>query len=256
MSQGHILGLVVCALGIYLSFIPYGIFQESIYSYSSPSGQRFDSTLTLLLVQVIGHTVVSGGISYALRENPQTLPMKEAWMPGFTFVSAMLFSNLALEYVSYPTQALAKSSKMIPVMIGGLFFGSERYSLLQYMQVVCVTIGITVFQWKSPKTTRENDFFGLALLILSLILDGLTGPKQKLITAKRRCTSFQLMFACNAWAMLLLGTLLFSPLGEGLGGVEFITASENSELFRYVILFSACSALGSSMIFFTLKKFG
>lgn len=256
MAIPHFLGLVLCALGVYVSYIPYGVYQESIYSYVSPNNQAFNFTLTLLAFQVLAHTIAAGVTTILLKENFKTLPMKEAWMPGATFVSAMLCSNLALEFVSYPTQALAKSSKMIPVMIGGLFFGSERYTLLQYLQVMFVTFGITVFQWKSPKQSKENDLMGVGLLIMSLILDGLTGPKQKAISAKTKCSSFQLMFACNAWAFLIILAGLVSPYGEGWDGVHFIFASENQVLLRYIVLFSLCSAVGSNVIFYTLKHFG
>jgi UDP-galactose transporter B1 len=250
------LKLVLCALGIYVSYIPYGIFQESIYSYKSSEGKAFNFTLTLLVCQVFAHTVLSAATTFALKEKIATLPWKEAWMPGATFVSAMLCSNMALEFVSYPTQALAKSSKMIPVMLGGLLFGSERYSMLQYLQVVFVTIGITVFQWKSSGSSKESGIFGISLLLLSLFLDGLTGPRQKLISKKTHCTSFQLMLACNGWALIFVTLGLFSPWGEGLDGLSFVLDPANIELLHYIGLFSLCSALGSNVIFYTLKELG
>ena len=39
---------------------------------------------------------------------------------SFTFLLAMFFSNEALVYVPYPMQVLAKSCKMIPVLIASL----------------------------------------------------------------------------------------------------------------------------------------
>ena len=36
----------------------------------------------------------------------------------------MIFSNNALKHVTYPTQVLAKSCKMIPVLLAGTIFGS------------------------------------------------------------------------------------------------------------------------------------
>ena len=40
------------------------------------------------------------------------------------YTLAMIFSNNALKHVSYPTQVLAKSCKMLPVLIAGTLFGS------------------------------------------------------------------------------------------------------------------------------------
>ena len=39
---------------------------------------------------------------------------------AFTYIGAMLASNEALNYVNYPTQAVGKSCKMVPVMLGKL----------------------------------------------------------------------------------------------------------------------------------------
>ena len=257
MGVGQVaLLFVFCSLAIYVAYIPYGIFQEAIMSHKDSNGQKFHFPITLLLAQVTAHVVMSGAATYMLGEKKETIPMKEAWMPGFTFVTAMFFSNLALQYVSYPMQALAKSSKMIPVMIGGLLFRSEKYSLLQYMQVALVTMGISIFQWKSGGSKSDN-IHGVLLLLLSLVMDGLTGPNQKQITAKTRCTSFQLMFACNVWAFLLLVVgLVFPEYGEGLDGIHFLLREENFSLLVDVLLFATCSALGSSAIFFTLRKLG
>ncbi len=248
------LGLLLAAVGIWVSYIPYGVYQESIYSFRTDKGEHFNFTLTLLVCQVVAHTVVALLTTLAMRESLATLPLGPAWFPGATFVGAMFCSNMALEYVSYPTQALAKSSKMIPVMLGGLIMGSEKYTIIQYLQVLLVTIGITVFQWKKSGGSKESDVLGLVLLLVSLLLDGLTGPRQKVITRNTRCTSFQLMLCCNLWALLFVLAGLLSPYGEGLAGVNFIL--ENPALLQHVVLFSLCSAMGSSFVFYTLKKFG
>ena len=46
------------------------------------------------------------------------------WIYGVCDTLAMIFSNNALKHVSYPTQVLAKSCKMLPVLIAGTLFGS------------------------------------------------------------------------------------------------------------------------------------
>lgn len=76
----------------------------------------------------------------------------------------MLCSNEALKYVNYPTQALAKSCKMLPVMAAQVLVFGKRYSLLEYLYVVLVTAGIIVFRWKGGSSTEENSSFGLLLL--------------------------------------------------------------------------------------------
>jgi hypothetical protein len=43
----------------------------------------------------------------------------------------MLSSNVALRYVSFSAQALAKSCKIIPVMLMRIVINKKRYAILQ-----------------------------------------------------------------------------------------------------------------------------
>lgn len=52
----------------------------------------------------------------------------------------------ALKYVSYPTQALGKSCKMVPVMLLGVLIRGKKYRAFEYLCVALVTVGITLFQ--------------------------------------------------------------------------------------------------------------
>lgn len=48
---------------------------------------------------------------------------------GICYTLAMIFSNNSLKHVNYPTQVLAKSCKMIPVLVAGTLFGSISFLL-------------------------------------------------------------------------------------------------------------------------------
>ena len=111
-----------------------------------------------------------------------------------------------------------------------MLFGSEKYTKLQYFQVVLVSVGIAVFQWKAEKSEKpgkESSLFGIGLLLFSLLLDGLTGPRQKSILSESKCSGTQMMFLCNFYALVLVLAGLFSQFGEGLDGLIFITAPGN-----------------------------
>ena len=48
------------------------------------------------------------------------MPVREILTSGVSQMLAMASSNEALRYVSFATQNLGKSCKMVPVMIGGV----------------------------------------------------------------------------------------------------------------------------------------
>ena len=63
------------------------------------------------------------------RVDPQDVTFVQDSLPdyavyGVCYTLAMIFSNNSLKHVNYPTQVLAKSCKMIPVLVAGTLFGS------------------------------------------------------------------------------------------------------------------------------------
>lgn len=88
---------------------------------------------------------------------------------------------MALLWVAYPMQVVAKSAKPIPVMLLGVLLGRKSYTLQKYMFVLLIVIGVILFMFKDGKTSNaplENEGLGQLLLILSLTMDGLTGAVQ------------------------------------------------------------------------------
>ncbi|KAF7283475.1 hypothetical protein GWI33_000558 [Rhynchophorus ferrugineus] len=48
---------------------------------------------------------------------------------SITYILAMVASNMALQWVPYPTQVVGKSAKPIPVMILGVLLGRKSYPM-------------------------------------------------------------------------------------------------------------------------------
>lgn len=93
----------------------------------------------------------------------------------------------------------------------------------------------------------------MVLLMLSLLMDGITGPTQDDITARTRCTSFQLGLACNMWAVLYLAINVFA-FQEGTAGFEYMLA--HREVLHYALLSALLGAIGQVFIFYTMTTFG
>jgi UDP-galactose transporter B1 len=72
-------------------------------------------------------------------------PIWEYALQAATTSLAMLCSFMALEHIDYPTQALAKSCKPIPVMLMGVFILKRKYSIFKYAYVGLIVAGIAVF---------------------------------------------------------------------------------------------------------------
>lgn len=209
----------------------------------------------MLFVQCVTNAAVAYAATFVWKPARAALPLQPFAFTSFAYLGAMLCSNEALKHVSFPTQALAKSCKMIPVMLMGVLIRRKKYSLRDYVCVLVITAGIAVFQLgkaSSKHSERENSAYGLLLLFASLTLDGISGPKQEEISAQLRPSVHQQMFYTNIWAVAYTGVGALVT-GQAFSGLWF--CMENPAILQSVFFFSICSALGQNFIYFTIQQF-
>ncbi len=254
------LKLLVCAGGIYASYLTFGVLQEMIFKYRGPQGERFTATLFLLWVQCLVNALFALGFMVAGSRSTQKIPLFNFGITGTSYILAMLFSNEALKYVSYPTQALGKSCKMVPVMLFGVLIRGKKYKPFEYFCVFLVTAGITMFQLYGGKKKAAHgsgdeggdSIYGVLLLLLSLIMDGVTGAVQDKLKTLCKPTVHEFMFYTNM-AGVVVCSLLVLPTGQFVEGVNFCRA--HPSVFNTMCWFSLTSALGQNFIFLTIKYF-
>lgn len=180
--------------GIFASYFYFGILQEKItrgkYSHEviNEDGvkafeiEQFSFALTLVFVQcIINYIVAKGALSIWTQPEDSTPKLYYVSM-STTYLLAMVCSNMALQWVPYPTQVIGKSAKPIPVMILGVLLGRKSYPFKKYIFVFLIVLGIVLFMLKENKGTHstEETLLGVGelLLFLSLVMDGLTGAIQ------------------------------------------------------------------------------
>jgi len=169
----------------------------------------------------------------------------------------MLASNLALTYVSYPTQVLAKSCKLIPVMLMRIVVLGKSYTLKEYMAVLLITFGISLFML-APKEGQEaaeeesDSLLGLFLLVISLLLDGYTGPKQERLLTTSRPSLDQMMFGLNVGALGILSVALVVT-GQLWSGITFLQTYP--QIIPDIIYFCISFTFGQYIILMALFRF-
>ena len=287
MAETSTLKFFVLVSGVYFFYLWYGVYQEAIWR-KEPNGERFTSTLCLLVIQCLMNAFFAFMASalYNTFGPAQQAPVKghptakelsakaetapgyiravcgtrltgHLWMGfiAFFYAFAMVASNQALQHVNYPTQALGKSCKMIPIMFANVMINQTKYSRFKYAAAFFITVGIVCFRLFGGKTkaSGENSNLGLLLLLASLCLDGLTASNQtkyrnEFSTPTLR-GALQMMFQTNLWACLHLGVLAFLT-GDLTTGIQYIQS--HPHLMSAILQFSLCSALGQIFIFLTV----
>ncbi|XP_033624743.1 solute carrier family 35 member B1-like [Asterias rubens] len=258
-KEGSTRTLILCFAGIFVCYFYYGILQEKItrsdYGFGETK-ERFTYFFCLVLVQCIINATFAKSVLLFHKQGQDTTSTKLYVLCSLSYLGAMVASNSALKYVSYPFQVLGKSCKPIPVMILGVLLARKRYPLLKYFCVLLIVIGVATFVYKDGKASSsvESAFgFGELLLVLSLTLDGLTGVAQEKMRTQHQTTSHHMMANVNLWSVLYL-TITVIITGEGIQFIEFV--SRYPYVIWNILTFGAASALGQHFIFVTVTTFG
>lgn len=186
------------------------------------------------------------------------------------------FGYASLAHIDYITFLLAKSCKLLPVMLLHITVFRKRYPLYKYMVVAAVTAGVAVFTLHSGSRKAKkmaddaNMAWGMLLLSINLLFDGLTNSTQDYIfTAFKPYTGPQMMCANNMMSTFVTGSfLLLSPYVAGTAIGQWLGMGDGGEMaealdfmrrypavWKDVLGFAACGAVGQVFIFYTLATF-
>lgn len=155
--------LLLCASGIFICYFYFGIFQENITKaqYPTPDGgtEIFTYSMTLVFMLCFINYIFAKLLTVTvLRQGEDTTKTLFYCSNALTYILAMICTNMALQFVNYPTQVIAKSSKPIPVMILGVLLGRKSYPLRKYLFVFLVVIGVGLFLYKDKgSSTAETE---------------------------------------------------------------------------------------------------
>lgn len=199
------------------------------------------------------------------------------------------FGYASLAHIDYLTFILAKSCKLLPVMLLHLTIFRKRYPLYKYGVVLLVTLGVATFTLHHPGTSKKvaasaakqqsgSSLYGIFLLSINLLLDGLTNTTQDhVFSSPNRYTRFtgpQMMVSQNVLSTVLTATYLLimphlsqsgilhnllpipippSTETELYSAISFL--ARHPEALKHVLGFAACGAVGQLFIFYTLSRF-
>ncbi|OAL73993.1 UDP-Glc/Gal endoplasmic reticulum nucleotide sugar transporter [Trichophyton violaceum] len=303
-SQAGLLQLVVCVTGIYASFLSWGVLQEAITTtyypvhpptsaVPNPQTERFTFSLVLNTIQSFFAVITGSFYLYFSTprgiSTPSIFPTSRILIPlilvSLSTSLASPFGYASLAHIDYVTFTLAKSCKLLPVMFLHLTIFQKRYPLYKYGVILLLTIGVATFTLHHPGTAKKSSkskgpnsssLFGLFLLFINLLLDGLTNTTQDhIFTSPKLYGKFsgpQMMVAQNFISTILTSAYLVivphlstsilpllplpippSQTSELSSAIAFL--SRHPEAAKDVVAFAACGAFGQLFIFYTLAHF-
>lgn len=271
--------LMIGVTGIYVCYMYLGLVQERVNTteYAAapgletegyiqaglPATAKFKFPLFLVACQCIFNFLFAAVLVLFVVKSPPSpsvgTVLKGFWHVSLAYVAAMFCSNFALQYINYPTQVLGKSCKMIPTMLSGVILYGKRYSTRQYIEVLAITAGLASFLLNKTKKNsggggedEGTNLTGVALILASLVLDGLVSPSQEAFKSKNTVNKEQMMMFTNASAVVF-ATGMLVVTGQGAEGIAFL--QHYPGIVPDILYFSIASAFGQLFIFFMIAQF-
>jgi len=256
---GSAFKLLVCFLGIQLSYLLWGLLQERIMTKPYESGEIFKSSKFLVFANRFLALLVAWGTLAIMRQYGGE-PVSSAPLYRFSYssVSNILSSVCqyeALRYVSFPTQVVAKSCKMIPVMLMGYVVTGTRYSSLEYIVAITITTGAVIFKLYevNDAPVQNTEFVGIVLISAYMMFDSFTSNWQSKLFKQYHIGSVTMMLYSNLFSAAFTALGLLVSL-ECVQVASFLAS--NPTIHMHIMIMSICSATGQLFIFFTIKEFG
>lgn len=255
---------IFCAVGLNVSFCIWGLVQERILTQTY-DGEFFNHSYGLVFLNRLGGLVLSTCLVWYFKIEWVKSPL---WEYSFPSVANMLSSwcqYKALEYVTFPTQMLAKAFKVLPVMLVGKFMLNKSYQTYEYTSAAAIGFGLYLFLDSSEDIDLTQNVFGdpegvkgtwcgVVLLLLFLFFDSFTGQWQtRMFSLNKALSPLQMMLIMNAFSAVFSFITLVHQ--ERLSSaMTFVYV--HPAIIIHLVIFCICSTVGQMFIFYTVKNFG
>ena len=274
------LKLIICASGICFSYWIYGFLQEKLITKS-----RLGATFILAIQTVVNCFVASiwqrierrikttKTITTTTSKTTKTTTTSDfllmrlnhplLLLTSACYVFAMIGSNECLRFVSYPVAVLAKSCKLIPMMVMGSLIERRQYSTQQWISAICISTGIALFNYsrmpqkqqdEQQQTSDDNQYWkGMILLFISLCMDGFLGACQGILKRpgkdQRPPTAVETMLYVNLYSLIFLIPMAVTS-GQWVEGIRLL--KDNEQLRLSLALLNGVASIGQVFIFLTI----
>merc|ERR1711865_86483 len=180
--------------------------------------------------------------------------LKDYALLSLCTAGGIYFTNWSLTYIDYPMRVMFKSSKLLPVMVMGLFIAKRKHTQAEYgvaallvLAIICFALGD--FNGAAPKF----DIRGICLISVGVILDAITSnfEEQRFFREKNCIHEEVIFYAFGIGSIWTLVTIYTSG--------ELSTAIDHSmlhpEVYSLTIMFSAMGYLSIVFVLLLIKLF-
>lgn len=240
---------IACSGLIFFFFCVYGYLQEFIFSYGDfkPFGWH------LTLMQFFYYSFFGFIGLKCSRATERKIPLSTYAFLAFLTVATMGCSNTSLGYLNYPTQVIFKCCKLIPVMVGGMFIQSKRYSLLDFCAVLLMTTGLIFFTIGDQSVSPNFNMTGITLISTALCADAVIGNVQERTMKSYGASSSEMVLYSYSIGFVYI---LFGEITTGTFMPAFTYCNEHPQIYILSFIFSFVGYVGLLFVISMVKSYG
>lgn len=264
-TSGDCLLYAYCFVGLNISYLSWGLLQEKIITqeYRDADGRTAhfrDSQFLVFVNRALAFAVAGAWLRLTQTAQRHRAPLFKYSYASLSNIMSAWFQYEALKFVSFPTQVLAKSCKIMPVMLMGRIVSRTRYEFYEYLTACLISLGMVCFLLGSAddattahQRTSITTMAGVLLLTLYLVFDSFTANWQSDLFRTYQMTPVQMMCGVSGFSTLFTAASL-AVQGGFAESVQF--AAAHPKFVVDCVVLSASSAVGQLFIFYTISKFG
>lgn len=242
--------MLLGAAGIYGAFLMQGIAHEKLISYF-----RFKESFFMTLVQFFSYSLLSlpRGKGLLTGKTKIFAPLYHYIITAITLGASMTLGNIAAMKLSYPTEVLFKSSKLVPVMIGNIIFLQKIPKTIDVFSVIFTVAGLIGISLGDFKGKNKFSTIGVVAVVGSLISDSAASNLEDKALSVYGASSDELVVVLYGIGSLLIGSVSIIT-GDFFSALNRIR--EHPECIPYLIAFGALGSIGIQFIYLIMKSYG
>lgn len=197
------------------SYLTWGLLQEKIITqeYLNSEGKKSffrDSQFLVFANRCLAFVVACIYLLFKPHGRHRA-PLYKYSYASFSNIMSAWFQYEALKFVNFPTQVLAKSCKIIPVMLMGKVVSRTKYEFYEYLTAILISLGMIFFLLGSANGSQKSSITtmtGVLLLTLYMIFDSFTSNWQSDLFKSYQMSSIQMMCGVNLFSTLFTAASL------------------------------------------------
>jgi adenosine 3'-phospho 5'-phosphosulfate transporter B3 len=248
---------MICVCGIFVFYFVYGLAQESLFTEWRKEGTACGWLLTFIQYSFYTCFTYVQRLVGGLNSEPRSTPLSAYIVLAAFSVGTVGLSNASCDFLTYPTQVLFKSSKILPVMLMGTVILRKRYKLMEYICVLMITAGLFFLNSSSKSNHHANGnetdtTLGFILISAALMCDALIGNVQEKVFKQYNPSTSENLIYTKFYGMVLafVVCLLQGQL------MQIFVIIQRPKVMLFLLLFCLSGIVGENFIMLTVKHFG